>query len=122
MGTSVKTFRDLKIWQQGIAIVKDIYQLSRRFPKEEMYGLTSQMRRAAISIPSNVAEGFKRNSEKEYRKFLFVALGSAAELETQVIISNELNYIGNSELARVCTKLDSLSKMIYRLISRFNIN
>jgi len=73
----------LRMWQKGIEIVKDIYMLTSKFPKEEIYGLTAQMRRSAISIPSNIAEGFKRSFPKEYKQFLHISLGSAAELETQ---------------------------------------
>ncbi len=71
----IKNFKQLKIWQKGIEIVKDIYQLTKRFPKEELYGLTSQMRRAVISTPSNVAEGFKRRHNKEYTQFLHITSG-----------------------------------------------
>lgn len=79
MGKKIKGFKDLRIWQKGIEIVKDIYEITKPFPKEELYGLTSQMRRCAISIPSNIAEGFKRYHNKEYKQFLYITLGSSAE-------------------------------------------
>ena len=81
MGKKIRTYRDLNIWNAGIELVKDMYRLTEKFPKQEMYGIVSQMRRSAISIPSNVAEGFKRYHNKEYRQFLYVTLGSCAELE-----------------------------------------
>ena len=83
MTEKIKNFQDLRIWQIGIEVVKDIYILTKKFPKEELYGLISQMRRSAISIPSNIAEGFRRYHNKEYKQFLYIALGSCAELETQ---------------------------------------
>ena len=92
MTEKIKKFQDLRIWQKGIEVVKDIYILTKKFPKEELCGLTSQMRRSAVSIPSNIAEGFRRYHNKEYKQFLYIALGSCAELETQIIIANELNY------------------------------
>ncbi|MGB6607166.1 MAG: four helix bundle protein, partial [Atribacterota bacterium] len=93
MTEKIKNFQDLRIWQIGIEVVKDIYIVTKKFPKEELYGLTSQMRRSAVSVPSNIAEGFRRYHNKEYKQFLHIALGSCAELETQIIIANELDYI-----------------------------
>jgi four helix bundle protein len=89
----VKTHRDLDVWKNGIELVKKIYILTKDSPKEEIYTLTSQIRRSAISIPSNIAEGAARNSKKEFIQFLYIALGSAAELETQLIVAKELGYI-----------------------------
>jgi four helix bundle protein len=89
----VKTHRDLDVWKNGIELVKKIYILTKDFPKEEIYTLTSQIRRSAISIPSNIAEGAARNSKKEFIQFLYIAFGSAAELETQLIVAKELGYI-----------------------------
>lgn len=96
MAEKIKNFKDLRIWQKGIEVVKDIYILTKKFPKEELYGLTSQMRRSAVSIPSNIAEGFRRYHNKEYKQFLYITLGSCAELETQIIIANELDYINET--------------------------
>jgi len=79
MAEKIKNFQDLRIWQVGIEVVKDIYILTKKFPKEELYGLNSQMRRSAVSIPSNIAEGFRRYHNKEYKQFLYMALGSCAE-------------------------------------------
>ncbi len=114
----IKNFKELRIWQKGIEIVKDVYSMTKDFPKEELYGLTSQMRRSAISIPSNIAEGFKRFHDKEYKQFLHITLGSAAELETQIIISKELNFIDQEKLDNILEKLDHLAKMISSLLNK----
>ena len=95
----------MRIWQIGIEVVKDIYILTKKFPKEELYGLTSQMRRSAVSIPSNIAEGFRRYHNKEYKQFLYIALGSCAELETQIIIANELDYINETIKIEIIEKI-----------------
>jgi len=87
------THKDLDIWKLGIELVEEVYKATVEFPKEEIYGLTNQMRRASVSIPSNISEGVARSSKKEYIKFLYVALGSLAELETQTIISEKLGYL-----------------------------
>lgn len=89
----VRTHKDLDVWKLGIELVEKIYKATTVFPKEEIYGLTSQMRRAAVSIPSNIAEGAARNSEKEFIQFLYISLGSLSELETQIIIANKIGYL-----------------------------
>ncbi len=114
----IKSFKELKIWQKGIEIVKNIYMLTRVFPKEELYGLTSQMKRSAISIPSNIAEGFKRYHNKEYSQFLHIVLGSAAELETQLIIARELEFIDKNKLDEFSEKINHLSKMVSSLLKK----
>jgi len=93
----MKTHKDLKIWQLSIDMVTKVYALTKNFPKEEMYGLTSQIRRAAISVPSNIAEGCGRNSAKELIQFLYYSMGSLSELETQFIIAQNLGYITVSD-------------------------
>jgi len=108
----------LRIWQKGIEVVKDIYILTKKFPKEELYGLTSQMRRSAISIPSNIAEGFRRYHNKEYKQFLYIALGSCAELETQIIIANELNYISDDDKSAVIEEIKYICRMTVKLINK----
>ena len=92
--------------------------LTKKFPKEELYGLTSQMRRAAVSIPSNIAEGFKRYHNKEYIQFLYVSLGSIAELETQYIIAKELSFINDGQLGYISEKIEHISKMITVLLKK----
>jgi len=118
MEEKIKSFKDLKIWQKGIEIVTDIYTLTKKFPKEELFSLTSQLRRSAISIPSNIAEGFKRFHNKEYKQFLFITLGSCAELETQIIIAKELKYINENEEVKLLEKLDHICRMTSSLIKK----
>lgn len=118
MEEKIKSFKDLKIWQKGIEIVTDIYTLTMKFPKEELFSLTSQLRRSAISIPSNIAEGFKRFHNKEYKQFLFITLGSCAELETQIIIAKELKYIDENEEVKLVEKLDHICRMTSSLIKK----
>ena len=89
----VRTHKDLEIWKMGIELVEKIYKGTNGFPREEIYGITSQMRRASVSIPSNIAEGAARNSGKEFIQFLYISLGSLSELETQVIIVNKIGYL-----------------------------
>ena len=116
----IKNFKDLRIWQESIKLVKDIYLLTECFPKEEIYGLSSQMKRCAISIPSNIAEGFRRYHNKEYRQFLYIALGSCAELETQIIIANELEYITGNIKEKITEKIQYICRMIVKLIKKLD--
>jgi four helix bundle protein len=109
----VKTYRDLLVWQKAMIFVTDIYQTTRAFPREELYGLTSQMRRCAVSIPSNIAEGYGRNSTSDYIRFLQIASGSLYELQTQLEISANLEYLDKNDRER----LDSLSREIERMLS-----
>jgi len=91
----IRNHKDLEVWKKSIDLVGNIYNITDSFPNKEIYGLTNQIRRAAVSIPSNIAEGAARNSKKEFIQFLYFALGSLAELETQIIIANKLEYINN---------------------------
>ena len=116
--TKIRNFRDLDIWKLGKEIVVEAYKVTQSFPKDEVFGLTSQMRRAAVSIPSNVAEGFNRYYNKEYKQFLYCALGSCAELETQVEISFELRYIELVAKEKLLEKIVHESKMIRNLIKK----
>jgi len=111
-----RTHKDLDVWKKSIELVKCIYQTTSGFPKEEIYALTSQMRRCVVSIPSNIAEGATRQSNKEFIQFLFISLGSASELETQLIISKELNYIEESTYQNLNAKIEEVSKMLNGLI------
>ena len=88
----IKTHKDLDVWKLSIQLVKDIYQLTSKFPSEEKFGLVAQIRRAAVSIPSNIYEGAARNSDKDYIRFLYISLGSLSEIETQLIIAEELGF------------------------------
>ena len=110
------SYRDLIVWQKSMKLSKEIYLLTKTFPKEELYGLTSQIRRCAISIPSNIAEGKGRNSDKEFIMFLQVALGSVYELQTQLELSLQLNYIDNiDDLLNLSIEIE---KMINTLITK----
>ena len=114
----VKDYKDLKIWQKGIEIADKIYSATEGFPKTELYCLTSQMRRASVSIPSNIAEGFARQHSKEYKQFLYISLGSCAELDTQLILSNKRNYLTKSNLEELAEDINHESRMIVSLISK----
>ncbi|GAG55719.1 unnamed protein product [marine sediment metagenome] len=120
MEEGIKRFKDLRIWQKGIEVVTDIYTLTKKFPKEELYGLTSQIRRSAISIPTNIAEGFNRFHNKEYKQFLYIALGSCAELETQIEIATGLKYINEDNKKIILEKIDHESRIIVNLIKKLN--
>ncbi len=109
----MKTHKDLDVWKKSIDFVTKVYNLTDKFPNNEKFGIVSQIRRAAVSIPSNIAEGSARNSKKELVQFLYVSLGSAAELETQLIISEKLKYIDNLD---VLNDLNDIQKMIMGLI------
>ena len=118
----IKSYKDLNIWKRSIGLVEDIYKITQNFPKEEIYGLTSQLRRAAVSIPSNIAEGFTRLHNKEYRQFLYISLGSYAELNTQIIISLRLGYFENKNADQLLNEIDEISKMTMSLIKKLNTN
>lgn len=114
----IKTFRELDIWRKGIELVKVVYKATSRFPNHELYTLVSQMRRSAISVPSNAAEGFRRRHAKEFAQFLNIATGSLAELETQIVIAAELGYI-NQEINNELLELtDHINRMIANLRKR----
>ena len=110
----MKTHKDLKVWQKSMDLVELVYTSTKSFPKEEMYGLTTQMRRAAVSIPSNIAEGAARKSKKEFLQFLYHALGSISELESQYLIAKRLDYIDQIEISdgieEICKMMTSLIK------------
>jgi four helix bundle protein len=118
VASKIQNFRDLEVWQLGKKVVLRVYQATRTFPREEQYGLVSQMRRAAISIPSNIAEGFNRYNNKEYRQFLYVALGSCAELETQIEVSADLKHLDPGTRGELLEQLDFESRMLRNLIKK----
>ena len=117
-GNKIKTHKDLIVWQRSIALVKGIYLTTQRFPQHELYGITSQMRRAAVSVPSNIAEGAARNSAKDFTRFLYLALGSLSELETQIIISNELGFLPQDSSMALTDKCVEIRRMMLALIKR----
>jgi len=118
----IKSYKDLNIWKRSIGVVEDIYKITKNFPKEEIYGLTSQLRRSAVSIPSNIAEGFARFHNKEYKQFLFISLGSCAELSTQIIIALRLDYLESKEADQLLNEIDEISKMTMSLIKKLDIH
>ncbi|WP_273568858.1 four helix bundle protein [Maribacter halichondriae] len=114
----MRDFRKLDIWKNGIQIVKEIYKLSDKLPAQEKFGLRSQVTRAAVSIPSNIAEGCSRNSEIEFKRFLEIAIGSLFEVETQLIIAVELGFISKEGLKSAFDLLDKEAKMLNSLIRK----
>jgi four helix bundle protein len=110
------THKDLEVWKLSVEFTTDIYRATKDFPKEELYGLVSQLRRASVSIASNVAEGAARQSTKEFIQFIYHALGSASEVETQLIVSNNLGYLDDSSYKLLIFKQTQLSKMLSGLI------
>ena len=114
---AVKRFNDLIVWQKSMVLVECIYLATASFPKEEIYGLTSQIRRAAVSIPSNIAEGQSRHSTKEFLRFLSIALGSRSEVETQLLIASRLRYISPETTSELIADLDEVGRLLRGLVS-----
>jgi len=121
-GLTMKNFKELKIWQKGIELVALVYTITTTFPEEEKYGLSAQMRRAAVSIPSNIAEGHLRKTAKDFKQFLSIARGSCAELETQIIIAHKLGFIQDDDFNKLSPKVEELSKMLSSFYSKINSN
>ena len=115
----MKTHKDLMVWKKSIDFVTRLYRLTENFPDSERYGLTNQLRRAAVSIPSNIAEGAARSSDKEFVKFLFVSRASAVEIETQLIIANNLGF-DSEGYEELNNELNAISRMITSLINKIN--
>ena len=111
----VQTFKDLTVWQEAMNLVEMIYLQTRDFPKEELYGLTSQIRRAAVSIPANIAEGNGRKSRKEYLQFLSIANGSAAELGTHILIAERLKFLPQETSGKLQTQLQTVGRLLTAL-------
>jgi len=118
----IKSFKDLEIWNRSIKLVEDVYVATRSFPREEIYTLTGQLRRSAVSVPANISEGFTRFHNKEYRQFLYISLGSCAELTTQLIIASRLGYIDKDKVDKLLNEIDEISKMTMGLIKKLNTN
>jgi four helix bundle protein len=108
----IKSYRDLEVWQESMNLVVECYQLTKKFPKNEIYGLSSQLQRAAVSIPANIAEGRQRQYRKEFIQHLSIAYGSLAELETHLQIAERLKYIDESKLSEMLSKAGKIGKMI----------
>ena len=115
----MQSYKDLKAWQKGMKLVVEVYRITQNFPRHEIYGLTSQLRRAAVSVPSNIAEGKGRYSDREFIQFLRHARGSLLEIETQVLIAQELEYIQQEQTSRVLDLTAETGKIVNGLISAF---
>lgn len=114
----LSSYKDLIVWKKSIELVKEVYVVTKNFPKDELYGLSSQMRRAAISIPSNIAEGYTRRGRNEYIQFLSIAKASGAELETQIIISREL--FSKHDYKKAESLLEEIQKMLYTQVKNLS--
>lgn len=112
----MKTHKDLEVWKKSIDFVTHIYGVTKEYPKDELFGLVSQIRRAAVSIPSNIAEGATRKGKTEFRHFLYIAMASASEIETQLIISGNLEYISKESQIVLIDELNTISRMLQGLI------
>lgn len=112
----VKTHKDLDVWRRAIEFTTEIYKITKDFPEDEKYGLVIQIRRASVSIASNIAEGAARHSHKEFMQFLYTALASASEVETQLIISKNLGYLDESDFTKFGSDVNDISKMLFGLI------
>jgi four helix bundle protein len=115
-------FKQLLIWQKAIDLTTRVYQMTDSFPSKEQYKLVSQLTRCAVSIPSNIAEGAGRNSDKEFVNFLSIAVGSSFELETQLIISNKLGYIDNDNLSQTLEEIEYIQNMTFKLQQKLKAN
>lgn len=112
----IQSFTDLRVWQAGHGLVLEIYKITKTFPKDEMFGLTNQIRRASVSITSNIAEGFSRRSYKEKSQFYSMALGSLTEIQNQLLIAKDIEYITQQEFKTLAEKTVDISKMLNGLI------
>ena len=112
----LKSYKELKVWQKAYNLCIEIYKITRTFPKEELYGLTSQIRRAAVSVPSNIAEGYGRKTTPDYLRSLYIAYGSSCELETQILLSGDLGLMKAEALNKLQADLGEVERMLKALI------
>lgn len=117
----IERYSDLDVWKKGIALVQDVYKMTSSFPASETYGLVSQIRRAAVSVPSNIAEGWGRKKTRVFIQFLSIAFGSLYEVETQLIISEKLGFICTKDLENFSSKIETLGKMLNSLINKLKV-
>lgn len=115
--SKINSYKELISWQKGMDLCEEIYKVTDKFPKSEIYGLTSQIRRCCVAIPSNIAEGFLRGHTPEYRQFLRIAYGSGAELETQLLIAERIGYVNKKDVEKINVLLEEVMKMLNKLIS-----
>lgn len=118
MNNEIKSFRDLLVWQKSMVLVTEVYNYTGRYPKEELYGITSQIRRSAVSVPSNIAEGYGRRSTGDYTRFLQISVGSLYELDTQLEISRNLGYLTDEQFSNLSANCNEISKMLHSLIKK----
>ncbi len=114
----LKTYKDLVVWQKAVDLAVEIYKTTNQFPKEELYGIVSQMRRSVVSISSNIAEGRNRGTRKDFTQFLRIALGSSAELESQVEISKKLGFVDEINYIKLISSTDEICKMLRAIIRK----
>ena len=112
----LKNYKELKVWQKSYQLCLEIYRITKDFPKVEQYGLSSQIRRAVISVPSNIAEGYGRKTTPDYLRSLYIAYGSCCELETQILLSGDLDYINDDDLKEILEKIGEVERMLKALI------
>jgi four helix bundle protein len=115
--TPARNYRELIVWQDGIKLAKAIYKLTEKFPRQEVYALADQVRRAAVSVPSNIAEGQARKSPGDFRRFLHIALGSLAEVDTQLVLAQEFGYITKDDIDFMDEQIQGLRKKLYALMN-----
>lgn len=121
MDAKIRSFKDLQAWKQAHDLVIQTYVLTKKFPKEELFGITNQMRRSAVSVPSNIAEGFSRNSNKEKSQFYAISKGSLTELESQFLISRDLGYVSNQDFSNVEKKIEHVGRILTGLAKSVGI-
>jgi four helix bundle protein len=114
---AAKNYRELIVWQDGIKLAKAVYKLTEKFPRQETYALADQIRRAVVSVPSNIAEGQARKAPGDFRRFLHIALGSLAEVDTQLVLAQEFGYLSNEDINILDEQIQSLRKRLYALIN-----
>jgi len=118
----LKGFKELKVWQKAYSFTLLVYGLTKDFPREELYGIVTQMRKASVSVVSNIAEGYSRKSKMEYVQFLSIAYGSLSELETQILLSKDLKYLNEADFSEVLKFKDETAAMLYVLIKKLRSN
>lgn len=113
----IRSYRDLRAWQESRELVKSVYELTAAFPSDERFGLTQQLRRAAVSVPSNIAEGYGRGTTKDYLRFLFTARGSLLEIQTQIILAADLGFVAQDDVRPLFSQCETVSRILHGLIA-----